>query len=75
MHDHVASTGSTVDDPTSDIEWPLLLRCTALTCYNPYHPWVWGQRDEASRFHHPPRRRGGRMAARGKRAAIIGACE
>jgi len=27
---------------------PLLLRCTALTCYTPHDPWAWGERDEAS---------------------------
>ena len=38
---------------------PLLLRCTAVTCYTPDDPWVWGQRDEAARVHYAPRRCGG----------------
>src|SRR5262249_27762602 len=42
---------------------PLLLRCTALTCYTPMI-LGWGQRDEAARVHYAPRRRYGRTAAR-----------
>src|SRR5262249_20699099 len=32
-------------------------------------PWVWGQRDEAPRVHHPARLWGGCLAARGARTA------
>src|SRR5436189_5049327 len=41
---------------------PLLLRCTAVTCYTPPGPWVWGHRDETTRVHHVSRRRGGCVA-------------
>src|SRR5262249_14971038 len=47
---------------------PLLLRCTALSCYTLHSPWVCGQRDETSRVHRAARRRD-RVAAGGARAA------
>jgi hypothetical protein len=46
MHGHVASIHLAVDGPKADMSEPLLLRCTALTCYTPHGPW--GQRDEAA---------------------------
>ena len=36
---------------------PLLLRCTASTCYTPHGPWAWGHRDAAARVHWLARRR------------------
>jgi hypothetical protein len=38
--------------PLADMSRPLLLRCTAVTCYTPHRPWVWGHRDETARVHH-----------------------
>src|SRR5215471_11411256 len=35
LHRRFASTDSVVDDH-SDIEWPVLLRCTAMTCYTSF---------------------------------------
>src|SRR5262249_27284550 len=58
--------------PKADMSGPLLLRCTALTCYTSDDPWVWGERDEAARLHGTARRCGG-VATRGIRAAGGGA--
>src|SRR5262249_3180418 len=34
----------------------LLLRCTAVICYTPPGPWVWGYCHETTRVHHARRR-------------------
>src|SRR5262245_52049406 len=61
--DNISSAVLKAEKPTADIEWPLLLRCTAPTCYTPMI-LGWSQRDEAARVHYAPRRRYGRTAAR-----------
>src|SRR5260370_40308387 len=43
--------------PQPDMSGPLLLRCTASTCYTPHGPWAWGHRDAAARVHWLARRR------------------
>ena len=35
--------------PETGAGGPLLLRCTAVTCYTPHVPWAWGHRNETAR--------------------------